>query len=80
MANRSNRLVQRIQGQLQSFDPADGPGSLHPRDVAELEVRVHRLHQSGRPYRDVGLSRYVTRGGVTGGLGRTGGIYVATDV
>ena len=80
MANRSNRLVQRIQRQLESADPVERSSSLYPRDVAELETRVTRLHEFGPPYRDVGLSRYVTRGGVAGVSGRAGGVYVATDV
>lgn len=79
MPNRSSRLVPRVQWQLQSADVAEEASSLCPRDVAELKARVAQLQEYGRAFWEVGLSRYVTRGGVAGASGRTGGVYVATD-
>ena len=81
MAGSRDRLVRRIQQRQQSrragIVPAD-PAT--PREIAELEDRVRRLHALGVPYGQVRLSREVTLSGVTRVPVRVGGECVATEV
>lgn len=81
MAGGQDRLVGRIQQWQQSrgagivrTDPAT------PREIAELEDRVRRLHALGVQYGQVRLSREVALSGATRVPVRVGGECVATEV
>ena len=81
MAGGRDRLVGRIQRRQQSrgtgivrTDPAT------PREIAELEDRVRRLHALGVQYGQVRLSHEVALSGATRVPVRVGGECVATDV
>ena len=80
MASSSARLVCEIQRKLQSGEPVDGSGQVARDDVAELEARVRCLRAMGDRFAGVRLSRYVTRGCVTGVPHLVGGECVATEV
>ena len=81
MAGGRDRLVGRIQRRQQSrgagivrTDPAT------PREIAELEDRVRRLHALGVQYGQVRLSREVALESATPIPVRVGGKCVATEV
>ncbi|MEK7730925.1 MAG: hypothetical protein AAB363_03625 [Planctomycetota bacterium] len=81
MAGGRDRLVRRIQRRQQSrragivrTDPAT------PREIAELEDRVRRLHALGVQYGQVRLSREVALSSATRVPVRVGGECVATEV
>lgn len=81
MAGGRDRLVGRIQRRQQSrragivpTDPAT------PREIAELEDRVRRLHALGIQYGQVRLSHEITPSGATRVPVRVGGECVATEV
>ena len=80
MAGGRDRLVGRIQRRQQSrragivrTDPAT------PREIAELEDRVRRLHSLGVQYGQVRLSHEVALGGAAREPVRVGGVCVATE-
>ena len=81
MAGGRDRLVARIQrwhqfpeaGTVQSY-PAT------PREIAELQERVRRLHALGGQYGQVRLSREVALKGATYIPVRVGGKCVTTEV
>lgn len=81
MTGSRDRLVGRIQRRQQSrragivgADPAS------PREIAELEDRVRRLHALGVRYAQVRLSPEVALGGVNRVPVRVEGVCVATEV
>ena len=81
MAGGRDRLVRRIQRRQQSrragivrTDPAT------PREIAELEDRLRRLHALGVQYGQVRLSHEVSLGSATRVPVRVGGECVATEV
>lgn len=81
MAGGRDRLVGRIQRWYQ-FPEAGivqtNPAT--PREIAELEDRVRRLHALGAQYGQVRLSREVALGGATRVPVCVGGKCVATEV
>lgn len=79
MADREERLIRRIQRELQSLPAGGTPRSLAPDEAAELESRVRRLRGLGRAWAHVRLSRYITLRNVIGTPGRVRGGFVTTD-
>lgn len=80
MADRALRVVARIQRLWQVVGSADPAGRPNPRDVAELEARVDRLHSLGDRFAHVRLSNHVADCRLAGFAGRGGGVCVATEV
>ena len=80
VADRAVRLVARIQRLWQVVGAADRAGRPNPREVAELEARVDRLHALGDRFAHVRLSDHVADCQATGFPGRSGGVCVATEV
>jgi len=81
MSGSRDRLVRRIQRWQQSREAGNVRTNLAtPREIAELEARVRRLHAIGLQYGQVRLSREVALGGVTCVLVRVGGECVTTEV
>lgn len=80
MAGGRDRLVERIQRRQQSVNPIVPTDPATPREIAELEDRVRRLHALGVQYGQVRLSREVALSGATRVPVRVGGKCVATEV
>ena len=74
-------MVRRIQRRQQSrragIDPA---GPVTPREIAEVEDRVHRLQAMGVEYAQIRLSLEVAQRGAIELPVRVGGECVATEV
>lgn len=81
MAGGRDRLVGRIQRRQQSrLAGIVRTDAATPREIAELEDRVRRLHALGVQYGQVRLSHEVALGGATRVPVRVGGVCVATEV
>jgi hypothetical protein len=65
MADNADRLVGRLQRQLSSSERSGRPAHPDPRDIAELEARVERLHATDGRFTHVRLSEYAAGGAAT---------------
>jgi len=74
----SDRLVGRIQRGWRANGSARRPG-LSPRDHAELQARIDRLHAMGDCFTHVTLSDDVMQDCMTGVPTRGKGAFVATE-
>lgn len=77
MAGSRERLVQRVQRELQASEGGVAGAVYFSRDMAELEKRVRRLRESDSCFDEVCLSPYVMSRGmarqpVRGGRGLVG--------
>ncbi len=73
LGNCPDRMIQRIQRQLQSVEATDGSVYLTAREIAELEARIRRIHEMGDRFNHVRLSGHVASLCVTNVLDRVGG-------
>ena len=80
MAHNADRLVGRLQRQLSSTERNGGSAHPDPRDIAELEARVERLHATDGRFIHVRLSEYIAGGAAAEVAGCIGGACVATEV
>jgi len=81
MAGGRDRLVGRIQLRQQLPETGSVPTDpATPREIAELQDRVRRLHALGVQYGQVRLSREVALGSASRVPVRVGGECVATEV
>jgi hypothetical protein len=60
MTTHADRLVQRVQRELQSIPPAALPGRVASGLIAELTARISRLQGMGACFGHVQLSDHLT--------------------
>lgn len=80
MTRRAERLVQGVQVRMRANGSARSGDSATPREVAELQARIRRLHALGDSFSHVTLSSDVTQECVARVRTRVGGAFVATEV
>jgi len=80
MAGRQERLVRRVQRELQASGRNVAYDGLTPHEMAELEGRARRLREAGPLFEHVRLSTQVMPRGMTATAVRGGGGLVATEV
>ena len=80
MTGNHDRLVRRLRRRMQTLGRRGRSEPLSVHDVSEARARVRRLQALGDRFRHVDLSPDVASGAAVGGVGRVGGVCVATEV
>ncbi len=80
MTDRTERLVRRVQVRLRANGSARTADAATPREIADLQTRVRRLHALGDCFSHVTLSSDVTQECATAVRTRVGGEFVTTEV
>ena len=80
MTGRLECLVGRVQVRMRANGSARTADAATPREIAELQTRIHRLHALGDCFSHVTLSSDVTQECVAAVRTRVGGEFVATEV